>query len=105
MSLVQHVTATEGTDREPLFSDFGETGSRRGSISSHHGSAYHYGTIGSTKSVRRVLSYDVFPPAQPPVVEETKGAVNAYQVSTARRIGMLHEVATVSSCSDVSQPK
>ena len=64
MSLAQHVTSTEGVDLEPE-PDWDEIGSlrslrsRRGSVGSNHLFAGH-------KTVRRVLSYDAFPPQQPP---------------------------------------
>lgn len=60
MSLVQHVSAIEGIDREPLEASPG-------------------------KSIRRVLSYDVFPQ---PDDAHPKPSVAAYNVSIAKRIGI-----------------
>ena len=85
MSLVQHVTSIEGTDREPpqldnLFS--GYPPSTYGTLGSGHAlrpQPSHQG------SLRRVLSYDPIPN------QETiqTGGVAAYKVSTARRIAQV----------------
>ena len=76
MSLVQRVTSIEGTDREP---------------------PSQYGTV---KSIRRVISYDAFPPKtdeqpqHPPA--QPHGGVTAYKVSTARRLAQV--AVTVLAC-------
>lgn len=75
MSLVQRVTSIEGTDREPVEADVNQ---------------HRYGTVKSVRSVRslrRVISYDVFPRPEEPQVVAPSGAVAAYKVSTAKRIG------------------
>lgn len=66
MSLIQRVTSIDGTDRES--------------------------TYGTVKSVRRVISYDAFPPREEPSQPEVATqlhTVTAYKVSTAKRIGMI----------------
>jgi len=67
MSLIQRVTSIDGTDRES--------------------------TYGTVKSVRRVISYDAFPPREEPSQPEQATqlhSVTAYKVSTAKRVGMSH---------------
>jgi len=65
MSLAQHVSSTEGIDYQRL----------EPSIDPQYS---------STKVIRRVLSYDAFPPAQ---IEDQADHTAAYKVSTARRAG------------------
>lgn len=82
MSLVQRVTPIEGTDREPVEADVYQQ--------------RYYGTVKSVRSVRslrRVISYDVFPNPEDPQLVTASGGVAAYKVSTAKRIGM--KVSTV----------
>lgn len=77
MSLVQRVTSTEGTDREPVEADV---------VHQHR-----YGTVKSVRSVRslrRVISYDVFPRPEESQAVAPSGGVAAYKVSAAKRIGM-----------------
>jgi hypothetical protein len=63
MSLAQHVSSNEGVDRELLEPSIGPE---------------------CVHVVRRVLSYDVFPPSQ---VEDEADHIPAYKVSAARRAG------------------
>jgi len=63
MSLAQHVSSNEGVDRQLL--------EPSASPECSH-------------VVRRVLSYDVFPPSQ---VEDQADHIPAYKISTARRAG------------------
>lgn len=64
MSLVQHLSATDGVDRvpEPTYPE-------------------------QTKTVRRVLSYDAFPQEPEPVEYKSEPELAPYKVSTAKRIG------------------
>lgn len=64
MSLAQHVTSTEGVDL-----------------------GYEPPDQEPTKQVRRMLSYDAFPP-QPAQTQVQAENVAAYKVSTAKRLGM-----------------
>lgn len=64
MSLIQRVTSIEGTDREPAPAGYG-----------------------SVKSLRRVISYDVFPLQEDAHAIQPTGGITAYKVSTARRFG------------------
>lgn len=76
MSLAQHVTEWEGTDR----------------VADHEGPASDeqwYGTVHSTRSIHRVLSYDAFPPLEPQITfKEEYGGITPYNVSIAKRIGL-----------------
>jgi len=60
MSLTQHVSATEGTDRQPLLADPEDF-----------------------KPIRQVLSYDAFPPPE----EEQNDHLAAYKISAFKRAG------------------
>ncbi|KAJ5219677.1 hypothetical protein N7468_008881 [Penicillium chermesinum] len=63
MSLVQHVSALEGVDREPPQDDAGEV-----------------------HSIRRKISYDVIQPSQAAAVAEQPPGIPAYKQSTAKRL-------------------
>lgn len=83
MSLAQHVTATEGFDREAPLSESWTPShhSAHHSINSDHPPWHH-------KSVRRVLSYDAFPPLEREVtLKEEYGGITPYHVPVAKRIG------------------
>nr|POE72927.1 protein fmp42 [Quercus suber] len=110
MSLVQRVTAIEGTDRE-LPAEWVQDGPQNAHFGANygtiHGAAFPNGRlrvsgsnrtlrgIASQRSLRRVISYDALAKnaAQP---EPTTHAVAAYNVSTARRLGQV--IATVLAC-------
>ncbi|KAI9933495.1 hypothetical protein AWENTII_002440 [Aspergillus wentii] len=72
MSLVQHVSAIDGVDREPEFPEITE----------------------QLPPIRREISYDVFP--QPHFEADDKPGTAAYNVSTARRIAQV--IATIFAC-------
>ena len=75
MSLAQHVTEWEGTDR---------VADRDGPASDEQ----WYGTVHSTRSIHRVLSYDAFPPLEPQItLKEEYGGITPYNVSITKRIG------------------
>lgn len=65
MSLIQHFSPLDGIDRE------------RGAAAEEPNN--------NKKTVRRVLSYDVFP--LPPEPEQEQAVDAAYEVSTAKRLG------------------
>ncbi|KAF2716539.1 MFS general substrate transporter [Polychaeton citri CBS 116435] len=75
MSLLQRVTSLEGFDREPQAQDIG---------------------YGSVRSVKRVISYDAFPPPEESQSAHPKGGIVAYKVSTAQRFAQV--IATVLAC-------
>lgn len=90
MSLIQHVTQIDGTDREealvdlflpPLerYASIERAAERRFSIES--------GLLrpGSVKTVRRIISYDALKPPEEPPVEY--GGVTQYTVSKRMRVG------------------
>ncbi|ORY16483.1 MFS transporter-like protein Fmp42 [Clohesyomyces aquaticus] len=98
MSLVQHVTTFEGTDREealvdlflpPLERQFSleRAPERRLSLESA-------GNQGYARSLRRVISYDAL--KQPEEMHEEYGGVTPYHVSTVRRVAQV--VITVLAC-------
>lgn len=67
MSLAQHVSATEGVDREPL--------ELPDDVDPDYSEAH---------VIRRVLSYDAFPPSQ---IEDQADHIPAYKISTTKRAG------------------
>lgn len=84
MSLAQHVTATEGFDREIPAHDHSHHPAWQ------HPQHSHSQAYSTTRSVRRVLSYDAFPPLEREVtLKEEHGGVTPYHVSLVKRIGML----------------
>lgn len=90
MSLVQRVTPIEGVDREPV----------------EEVPQYRYGTVKpvrSVRSLRRVISYDVFPNPDEPQVVAPSGGVAAYKVPTAKRIGMKDSHCKVPSSANSPQ--
>lgn len=88
MSLIQHVTSTEGVDREPSqldvpFSWNGSTG--YGTIDSGHSLRQ---VPSQQRSLRRVISYDVLAnPEEPSQATDLTGGVTQYKFSTVRRVG------------------
>lgn len=97
MSLIQHVTQQEGTDREEALVDLflppvdrqisrQEASERRLSLES--AISGHAGFLGLPgKQVRRVISYDAIKKPDEPVAGEEYGGLTPYKVSTAKRIG------------------
>ena len=90
MSLIQHVTQIDGTDREealvdlflpPLerYASIERAAERRLSIESG------FLRPGSVRTVRRVISYDALKPPEEPPVEN--GGVTQYTVSKRIRVG------------------
>ncbi len=98
MSLVQHVTQQEGTDRDEALVDLflspierlhsrHEAHERRLSLESAISSAGFYGAPG--KTIRRVISYDVIPkPDEPVAGEKEYGGLTPYKVSASKRASM-----------------
>lgn len=95
MSLIQHVTQQEGTDREEALVDLflspidrlqsrEQASERRFSLSSQHSSV---GFLQTGKSVRRVISYDTLHKPELPVAGDIDGGVTQYHVSTFKRAG------------------
>ena len=106
MSLVQHVTNLEGTDREEalvdLFlpplerqTDTERLSERRFSVES--------GVRPSNKSIRRVVSYDALKPPEQTVEED--GGVTPYRVSTLKRVGESSQSGNNIPPSDHVQPR
>ncbi|KAF1922482.1 MFS general substrate transporter [Didymella exigua CBS 183.55] len=93
MSLIQHVTQQEGTDREEALVDLflppidrlesrEQASERRLSFQSQYSNA---GFLHTGKSVRRVISYDTLHKPQEPVAGDVDGGVTQYKVSTFKR--------------------
>ncbi|KAJ4315994.1 hypothetical protein N0V94_005686 [Neodidymelliopsis sp. IMI 364377] len=105
MSLIQHVTQQEGTDREDALVDLflspidrlnsREQASerRRLSLSSVNSSV---GFLHTGKSVRRVISYDTLHKPDEPVAGDIDGGITQYNVSTFKRAAQVF--ATVLAC-------
>ncbi|KAF2266432.1 MFS transporter-like protein Fmp42 [Lojkania enalia] len=98
MSLVQHVTSVEGTDRDEALVDLflppierqlsvDRASERRLSFESAHG-------FGHNKSVRRTISYDAL--KRPEEIPEENAGITPYKVSTTRRLAQV--VTTVLAC-------
>ena len=96
MSLIQHVTQQEGTDREEALVDLflppvdrqlsrQDAAERRLSLESAISGAGFLSVPG--KSVRRVISYDVIPKPDEPVAGEEPGGLTPYKVPTGKRFG------------------
>ena len=88
MSLVQHVTSIEGTDREEALVDLLEPPLERlTSLSSERERRHSISSAadGHTKSIRRVISYDAIKHPEENVTEY--GGITPYHVSTAKRLG------------------
>jgi hypothetical protein len=90
MSLIQHVSNLEGTDREEALVDLflppldrvvsaEQVSIRRLSLES--------AGLAGNKSIRRIVSYDALKP--PDETVEEYGGVTPYHVSTARRVSLL----------------
>lgn len=96
MSLIQHVTQIEGTDREEALVDLflppvdrqqnrEQASIRRMSLES---AISHTGFLATPgKSVRRVISYDAIKKPEEPVAGEEYGGLTPYKVSTTKRLG------------------
>ena len=95
MSLIQHVTQQEGTDREEALVDLflspidryenrEQASERRHSLQSQYSYA---GFLQPGKSVRRVISYDTLHEPLEPVAGDIDGGVTQYTVSTFKRAG------------------
>lgn len=96
MSLIQHVTQQEGTDREEALVDLflppvdrqisrQEASERRFSFESAVSGAGFFGPQG--KQIRRVISYDAIKNPEEPVAGEEYGGLTPYKVPTSKRIG------------------
>ncbi|KAF2194441.1 MFS transporter-like protein Fmp42 [Zopfia rhizophila CBS 207.26] len=95
MSLAQHVTSIEGTDREEALVDlFLAPLERQASITSERRLSLENGLPGHSKSVKRVISYDALKP--PEETQEEYGGVTPYNVSAAKRIAQI--ITTVLAC-------
>jgi hypothetical protein len=88
MSLIQHVHAFEGTDREEALVDLFlppldrlETAER----ASIRRLSLESSGLASSKSIRRIVSYDALKP--PEATVEEYGGVTPYNISTTRRLG------------------
>ena len=88
MSLVQHVSQLEGQDREEALVDlFLPPLERAESIArSEHRLSFGSG-FESTKSIRRLASYDFLKQPEDTVEDINGGGVTQYNVPTAKRIG------------------
>lgn len=95
MSLIQHVTQQEGTDREEALVDLflspierlesrEQASERRLSFQSQISNA---GFFHAGRTVRRVISYDALHKPQEPVAGDVDGGVTQYKVSTFKRAG------------------
>ncbi|KAL6705622.1 hypothetical protein ACN47E_006569 [Coniothyrium glycines] len=95
MSLIQHVTQQEGTDRDEALVDLflpsvdrqisrQEATERRLSLESHLSSVGFLG-VTAGKSIRRVISYDVLTKPDEPVAGEADGGLTPYKVSASKR--------------------
>jgi hypothetical protein len=88
MSLVQHVSILEGTDREEALVDLCLPPLERPFSLDHpveRRLSTESGGLFSNRSVRRIVSYDALKPPEATIEEE--GGVTQYHVSTKRRIG------------------
>lgn len=95
MSLIQHVTQQEGTDREEALVDLflspidrlenrEQASERRLSLQSQYSNA---GFLHAGRSVRRVISYDTLHKPLEPATGDLDGGVTQYNVSTFKRAG------------------
>jgi hypothetical protein len=96
MSLIQHVTAQEGHDREEALVDLflppsdrqtnrEQAAERRQSFESAISGVGFLGL--PNKSIRRVISYDAIKNPEEPVAGEEYGGLTPYKVSTTKRVG------------------
>ncbi|KAJ4376539.1 hypothetical protein N0V86_006652 [Didymella sp. IMI 355093] len=104
MSLIQHVTQQEGTDREEALVDLflspidrlesrEQASERRLSLQSQYSNA---GFLHAGRSVRRVISYDTLHKPLEPVAGDIDGGVTQYNVSTFKRAAQV--LAVVLAC-------
>ena len=95
MSLVQHVTQQEGTDREEALVDLflppidrlinrEHVTERRLSLES---AISHSGFLSAGNSVRRVISYDAIRRPEEPALGEEYGGITPYNIPTSTRVG------------------
>ena len=92
MSLAQHVTSIEGTDREEALVDLFLPPLERHSSqdrASERRLSFEDGPLGHTRSVTRIISYDALKP--PEELPEEYGGVTPYNVSTLKRAGKLSQ--------------
>ncbi|KAI4697070.1 uncharacterized protein J4E84_000195 [Alternaria hordeiaustralica] len=105
MSLIQHVTQQEGTDREEALVDLflppvdrqisrQDAAERRLSLESAISGAGFLSAQG--KSVRRVISYDIIPKPEELAPGEEPGGLTPYKVPTGKRIAQV--IVTVLAC-------
>jgi hypothetical protein len=94
MSLIQHVTQQEGTDRDEALVDLflppvdRHISREQSSIRRLSFESANSGFLGIPgKAVRRVISYDVINKPEEPVAGEVEGGLTPYKVSIAKRIG------------------
>jgi hypothetical protein len=86
MSLVQHVSQLEGQDRDEALVDLFLPPLERAESVARSDRRFSFGSgLDSTKSIRRLASYDFLKPPEDTV--ENYGGVTQYTVSTAKRIG------------------
>ncbi|KAF2642170.1 MFS general substrate transporter [Massarina eburnea CBS 473.64] len=97
MSLVRPVTTLGGTDREEALVDVFLPPLERQVSNHEYGSerrlSFESGGWTSTKSIRRVISYDALKPAED---AEEDGGVTQYHVSTKKRVAQV--ITTVLAC-------
>lgn len=107
MSLIQHVTQQEGTDRDEALVDLflppldrqssrQEATDRRLSFESAVSGAGFLGVPGQGKTIKRVISYDVLPRPEVPVPGEEYGGLTPYKVPTSKRVAQV--VAVILAC-------
>ncbi|KAF2123443.1 MFS general substrate transporter [Dothidotthia symphoricarpi CBS 119687] len=104
MSLIQHVTQQEGTDREEALVDLflppidrlinrEHATERRLSLESAISCS---GFLSAGKTVRRVISYDAIKKPEEPAQGEEYGGITPYNISTSMRVAQV--IATVLAC-------
>ncbi|KAF2845921.1 MFS transporter-like protein Fmp42 [Plenodomus tracheiphilus IPT5] len=107
MSLIQHVTQQDGTDRDEALVDLflppvdrqisrQEASERHFSLESAISGAGFLGGQGQGKTIKRVISYDVLPRPEVPVTGEEYGGLTPYKVPTSKRV--VQVIAIVLAC-------